>query len=141
MGGQAPKIITLERSSQRYTTKVGKELSGTDLARAARYMAPYVVVATGHRELAVGMKAAANIYIKYQKTGDLNRAAFEGVKTVVVESTAGMIASSAIDTMESSTGLPINRELRFAMEYGLGKGIKYLEEKGFERVEWKTWPT
>ena len=140
MGGQAPKNLRMPGQYRKYSKAVGSTIKGGDVSKAADVIAPYVCMALGHQEIAAGIMAFAEAYEVFEKTGDAQQAIYCGTATFVAEASPGIIAGAAMDTVQSQTGIRINREIAPIVRIAMEESISRLEKVAFKRVETETWP-
>ncbi|GEM_PF-3841574 len=137
MGGQGPKKFSTKRSYNRYIKRVDSALQGEDIANAAKTLAPLIGAVTGYDQVAPVISAIADAYISYKKDGDAAKAAYEGAKTYIKETTPGMIASESISKIEKSGGVKFDSSTKDSLNYALTKVISKAEDEIFKKIEGK----
>jgi Zn-dependent membrane protease YugP len=140
MGGQGPKKVRIKKKYRKYANSAQASISGTDIVHVAKEIAPVIAIVSGHQEIAAGITALADAYSTYQKTHSAEESVYKGVSAFVINTTPGLIASWAVGSAEDQLGLKIDKAIRPALEYGVEKGIEFLEERTFEGVERRIWP-
>ncbi len=140
MGGQGPKKVKFKKRHKKYAKSTQASLSSADLVHVAKEVAPFVAAATGHQEVAAGIEAFADAYSTYQETHSPDKSVYRGVSTFVIRSTPGLIASWAVGSAEDQLGHKIDKSVRPAVEYGVERGVEYIEKRTFEAAERRLWP-